>query len=55
MFQQEIATIFEDIKNRLYATCLHFKKQLPEGTNFENLFTDLLDRNMLVSLNKPPI
>ena len=54
-FQAEISRIFDDVKEKLYSTCLQHQDKLPDGASFETLFTDLLSRNMLVTLNKPPI
>ncbi|MBP7806351.1 hypothetical protein KA057_01580 [Candidatus Gracilibacteria bacterium] len=54
-FQSEISVIFEEVKKKLHDTCIKHKDELPPGTSFETLFTDLLSRNMLVTLNKPPI
>lgn len=54
-FQADISSIFEDVKRKLHDTCIKHKDELSPWTSFESLFTDLLSRNMLVTLNKPPI
>lgn len=54
-FKTEISAIFEEVKQKLYDACINHRDELPPGTSFETLFTDLLSRNMLVTLNRPPV
>jgi hypothetical protein len=54
-FKKEVQEKYEELIIRLKATFLENKPHLPEWLKFEDVFTDLFERNILITYNPTPI
>lgn len=54
-FRGEVKQQYADLVIRLKSAFLENKSHLPEGLRFEDVFTDLFERNVVITHNQAPI
>ena len=54
-FRKEVKQQYADLVIRLKSAFLDSKSQLPEWLKFEDIFTDLFERNVVITFNDAPI